>query len=172
MQAAALAAQCGHSECARYLEEACLRQQSDAKGIFEQSHAGSDIQPSVHDVTAGDGMSVVVCSEQFASGVTNGHSQIVAPSDDTECAMDEDDGSQQITVPFNPVMTLNTHSMESTDKQSNNGGIHNGDVTLHRGVSQNYVPVAGRKRTREETDPVENKRVRSHGGYGGAVSGR
>ena len=39
------------------------------------------------------------------------------------------------------------------------------DVTLHQGVSQNRVPVAGRKRARDGDEQPEHKRIRTAGGY-------
>ena len=48
-----------------------------------------------------------------------------------------------------------------------NGGIFatNGDVTLRMDVSANRVPIAGKKRGREEDDESDYKRMRKNGGW-------
>ena len=44
-------------------------------------------------------------------------------------------------------------------------GLSNGDVTLHNGISANRVPVAGKKRSREDCEELDHKRMRKNGAF-------
>ena len=64
-----------------------------------------------------------------------------------------------------PGVTQQTPSGPPGSGDPSNMTASHPDVTLHQGVSQNRVPVGGRKRTRDGDDQPEHKRIRTAGGY-------
>ena len=128
---------------------AARRQQSDAKGIYENQHHNSLLLPSPEDITATHLIANDGDSHQ-QNGVGDNH--VVDDCDMAE-VVDMDTCCQDTGL-----------NAQSCHNGSHAGAvISNGDITVSRAVSANPLAVAGRKRTRETADGVCLKRQRTAG---------
>lgn len=154
---AQLASCCGYEECARYLDTAAQRQESDPQGIYQlQPHNPDTVpQPAMTDVTTHK-IHPCVINQGINGGklppMTNGVSTVngVNGHENEDCAMEAEDCAMSAGGD-GPL--VNGHGTTASAA----------DVTLHQGVSTNQVPVAGRKRTREDEDEGDYKRMRTQG---------
>ena len=138
---------CGHEECAKYLDEATKRQEtelSDAKGVYQtgpDKHAITT--PSPHDVTVPYKVEPCV----IIQGLNGGRLPPPGPGGDNgcasmECEMETESQETGATV---PLQDLSAHCKS--------------DVTLN----SRDVIIAGRKRAREDTDEMDMKRMKRSG---------
>ena len=148
--ASEVAIMCGHEECAKYLDAATKRQEtelSEAKGVYQvgpDKHAITT--PSPHDITVPHKVEPCVIMQ----GLNGGRLPPAGPGDDNMC----DDMECEMETESRG--TLNT---KATSLPQNIAVHCKTDVTL----SSKDVVVAGRKRAREDTDDVDFKRMRRSG---------
>ncbi|CAL4096464.1 unnamed protein product, partial [Meganyctiphanes norvegica] len=133
---------------------------------FQPSNCESNGHTNGHNNGVVNGNSNVVngVSNGQSNGQTNGHSE--------DCDMETE--TETVAVPLNNGRTPNGVIISNGAENGvvlngHSNGLKNGsivpgqgvDVTLHAGVSQNNVPIAGRKRSREEGFIPEMKRMRT-----------
>lgn len=144
---AEVALMCGYNECAKYLDAATKRQESQlggAKGVYQaEPDKRAMTTPSPHDITTSPRVEPCV----ILQGLNQGRLPPPGPGGD---------------------YTADTADCEMETESQDTGAAHV-DPSVHcvsdMTLSSKEVVVAGRKRTREDTDDVEHKRIRTNGEY-------
>lgn len=159
--AAQLAVTCGFPECAKYLEKAHELQQRP-RGIFQDLLPPGPLAPALNGTQshhAPQQQKIAVISQGLNGGIIP-PSHLNGTSDGVSHAMEEDAMDTGDTMMTEEAVG----GMPYFAKAGGRGdGAPNGDVLLDSGVVHNHVPVAGRKRGREEVDIECLKRIRRGG---------
>lgn len=158
-----VAAAAGYTECANYIEKAAQLQSQGRSSSSQPGQASSEMntfhngrtspegQPSVHNNFISTNtyhshphvaMNGTTRHPHIENGLNNNNQS-------EDCDMEMEDGSQ-----------------ESSQSAMANGFSHafqNRDILLIQGVSQNLIPLAGRKRGREDVEEESYKRARQGG---------
>lgn len=147
---AQLAAACGYQECAQFLESASQQQETHlAKGVYQNGPnplMNPITSPSPLDITASNNKVEPCVISQGLNGGCLPPPTNISNGEGMECAMEEGD-----------------NEMGQQQAQALITGTTSKDITIDRGVSMNCVPVAGRKRCREDVEEMEFKRIRRLG---------